>query len=100
MKNIIIRGTTPTLVYKFKEVDVSTITEAYLNIAGAGALEKDLDDATVGEDTIAWTLTQAETLAMTGGVVSQINWKTSDGTRGASEQEYIETLANMKNEVI
>lgn len=98
MLKTIIRGTTPTIQFTFKEVDVSDVTTAYLNI---GTIEKDLSTATVGDDTISWTLSQSETLGLSGlRTTVQLNWKTSDGTRGASEAVQVEIAENAKNEVI
>ena len=99
----IIIGTTPTITYKFKVVDVSEITVAILTIKERGAtlIEKDLSDATVGEDTLSWTLTQEETLAI--GVKSasiMLNWLTADGVRGASKEEIINGVNNHIREVI
>ena len=49
----IIIGTTPTITYKFKVVDVSEITVAILTIKerGVNIIELNLSDATVGEET-------------------------------------------------
>ena len=51
----IIIGTTPTITYKFKVVDVSEITVAILTIKERNTtlIEKDLSGATVGEDTLS-----------------------------------------------
>ena len=55
----IIIGTTPTITYKFKVVDVADITVAILTIKerGVNIIELNLSDATVGEDSLSWTLT-------------------------------------------
>lgn len=84
----IIIGTTPTITYTFKVVPVSSIVTAVLTIKQSTGivLEKTLADATVGTNTLSWTLTQAETLAlgMKDGTV-MMNWLTADGTRGIGE---------------
>lgn len=99
----IIIGTTPTIKYTFKVVPVSSITDAILTIKerGVNIIEKTLSDATVGEDTISWTLTQEETLAI--GVKSasiMLNWLTADGTRGASHEEVVNGVNNHIREVM
>ena len=62
----IIIGTTPTITYKFKIVSPAELEKAILTIkiAGSVILEKTLADATVGEDSLSWTLTQQETLSI------------------------------------
>lgn len=99
----IIIGTTPTITYKFKVVDVSQITVAILTIKerGVNIIELNLSDATVGEDSLSWTLTQEETLQI--GVKTctmMLNWKTEDGTRGASEEVSVQGAPNHIREVI
>ena len=99
----IIIGTTPTITYRFKVVDVSEITVAILTIKerGVNSIELNLSDATVGEDSLSWTLTQEETLQI--GVKTctmMLNWKTEDGTRGASEEVFIQGAPNHIREVI
>ena len=99
----IIRATTPTIKYTFHHVDVSDITKAYMTIVMGSevVLEKDLAQATVEEDALSWTLTQQETLDMSGCRVSvMLNWKLSDGTRGASARTTLFMESNDKNEVI
>lgn len=99
----IIIGTTPTITYKFKVVDVSEITVAILTIKERGTtlIEKDLSDATVGEDTLSWTLTQEETLSIGAKSASMmLNWKLADGTRGASDVVLITGGDNHIREVI
>ena len=86
----IIKGTTPTLKYTFNTVDVSSITTAYLTIKvdndSTHDIEKDLTSATVEAKSISWTLTQSETLSFKDSISVMINWKTDDGTRGASKK--------------
>ena len=101
----IIIGTTPTIKYKFKTVDVSEISEAILTIEDrrkTEKLRKTLDTATVGTDSIEWTLTQKETLSLGTGVplTMMLNWITADGTRGASEEESVIMVNNHIREVI
>lgn len=98
----IIRGTTPTLIYKFKIVDVSEITKAYLTIKqGSILIEKSLNDAVPGTDTLSWTLTQEETLSIgTRQASIMLNWVTADGTRGASGKSVLYIEDNHIEEVI
>lgn len=99
----IIIGTTPTIQYTFKTVSVEYITKAFLTVKKKGAiiLKKELADATVGEDTISWRLTQSDTLAIgTDGARIMCNWLTTDGTRGASAETEIRTKDNHLAEVI
>jgi len=99
----IIIGTTPTITYKFKVVDVSEITVAILTIKERGTtlIEKNLADATVGEDTLSWTLTQEETLSIGAKSASMmLNWKLADGTRGASDVVLVTGGDNHIREVI
>jgi len=99
----IIIGTTPTITYKFKVVDVADITVAILTIKerGVNIIELNLSDATVGEDSLSWTLTQEETLLIGARTATMmLNWKTEDGTRGASEQVFVTGGDNHIREVI
>ena len=99
----IIIGTTPTITYKFKIVNVSEITVAILTIKerGVNIIELNLSDATVGEDSLSWTLTQEETLLIGARTATMmLNWKTEDGTRGASEQVFVTGGDNHIREVI
>lgn len=101
--NKIIIGTTPTITYRFKVVDVSEITVAILTIKerGVNIIEKTLSDATIGEDSLSWTLTQEETLSIGARTATMmLNWVTEDGTRGASEQVFITGGDNHIREVI
>lgn len=99
----IIIGTTPTITYTFRTVSVSELSKAILTIKCAGRviLEKTLADATVGEDSLSWTLTQQETLDIgTRSGKMMLNWKTASGTRGASAETPIMGVTNHKREVI
>lgn len=101
--NSVIRATTPTFKYVFKTVTVTDITQAFLTIScdGTVKLEKDLATATVGQNFIAWTLTQEESLSIPAGmVVAECNWLTSGGTRGSSGMRTISIEKNSKEVVI
>lgn len=99
---VIINGTTPTITYKFKHVEVSNIAKAILTIKKSSriAIEKTLADATVGEDTISWRLTQSQTLAVLGDAEVMINWVTSEGVRGASNKTLLLFAGNHIMEVV
>lgn len=96
----IIKGTTPTFKYTFKTVDVSKITTAFLTIKSKTNLEKDLNDAVIGTNYLAWTLTQSETLALGDHISVMVNWKLQDGTRGASAKKQFLIDVNYKDVVI
>ena len=101
--NSIIIGTTPTIKYTFSAVSVTDITKAILTIKKGSdiLIERDLTTATVGEDSISWTLTQQETLSIGTSIVRVMcNWLLSDGTRGASNEIDIRMEDNHKQEVI
>lgn len=99
----IIIGTTPTITYKFHIVDVDDITKAILTVKqrGVNIIEKTLADATIGEDSLSWTFTQQETLSIGARASTMmLNWKTADGTRGASEEVFVVGGDNHIREVI
>ena len=99
----IIIGTTPTITYNFKVVSPADLTKAILTIKCAGQiiLEKTLADATIGENSLSWTLTQQETLDIgTRSGKMMLNWLTNSGTRGASAETHIMGATNHKREVI
>lgn len=82
------RGTTPTIRYTFKLIDVSDIVVAELRIQQVSVIiDKTLQDAAVGEDYLEWKLSQAETLSLVSGVSVQIQlrYKTSDGNAYATK---------------
>lgn len=92
---MIARGTTPTIKYTFTIINPSDITVAYLTIKqGSVTIERDIDTATVNEDSIEWTLTQEETLALSTktDALIQCRYKTGDGkayiTKTTKERPY------------
>ena len=90
----IIIGTTPTITYTFKVVPVDSIVTAVLTIKerGENIIEKDLSDATVGEDTLSWTLTQEETLSLNSAAEHQSKSEGKgklDHQRKTCQQEYV-----------
>lgn len=88
------RGTTPTIQYNFKVIDPARIVSAYLTLKQDGVLtiEKDLTEATIGENFIFWVLSQEETLSLTERiqVEYECRYKLDDGcackTKKTSEQ--------------
>lgn len=103
---VLIRGTTPTFEITFNTVDVNDITVAYLVFKSGTVtvLEKDLTTATVGENSLAWTLSQGESFIVGKGLARHIDvvcdWKLSDGTRGRSKVVPCVIELPGKNEVI
>lgn len=83
-----IRGTTPSLRWNFSKIPVSTITAATMTVVQGGNViaTKHLSDATVGDSSLTFTLTQQETLALKVGLKAeiQLKYKTEDGLVGAS----------------
>lgn len=99
----IIIGTTPTIKYKFNEIDPATITAAYLTIKRDDEilLKLPLSSADREDDALSWTLTQAQTLTVGSGTAkAMLNWKTEDGTRGASHETELRFRENHIAEVI
>lgn len=95
----IVIGTTPTITYTFKTVSPPDLTKAILTIKCAGQiiLEKNIDDAEIGGDSISWTLTQEETLDIgTRSAKMMLNWLTTSGTRGASAETVLVGVTNHK----
>ncbi len=88
------RGTTTTIQYNFKVVDPARIVTAYLTLKQDSVLviEKDLSEATVGENFMYWTLSQEETLSLDEKmqVEYECRYKLDDGsafkTKKVSEQ--------------
>lgn len=100
----IIRGTTPTIIFKFQNVVVENITVAYLIVKQPfqAVIEKPLEDAVVEENTLSWTLSQEETLKLMAGRDCLIlcDWKLADGTRGNSKTAVYSVVNGGKKEVI
>ena len=88
MDMALIRCTTPTIIFTFREVTISEIEYAYLRIKqnNEDIIERDLNTATTGADFISWKLTQAETLGLSPYFKAKIycDWILADGTRGRS----------------
>ena len=99
----IVRGTTPTIIYNFSTVDVANIASAELTIKqnGVARISKELEEATTGEGTLAWTLTQAETLSLSRKRAEiYLDWLLSSGIRGAGKTIEVEVVDPGVNEVM
>ena len=101
---MITRGTTPTITYTFDLVDVSNITTAYLTITQGERviIEKTLNDAEIGENSLVWTLTQDETLQLEedASVKIQCRYKTGDGMAYATKKTTTKVYGVEKEGVI
>ena len=102
----IIEGTTPTIIYKFKHIEVSDLVVAILTIKKGDSviLMKELPDATVDteKNRIGWKLTQQESLSIgEGSRKLMLNWKLDDlRTRGGSRETEVVFTGNHIKEVI
>lgn len=83
------KGTTPTFTLTFAQdsgVDLTQAVHVYVSFKGAKTIEKSDAELTITERTVGVYLSQAETLAISDGVVQiQVNWTYGDGSRAASE---------------
>ena len=102
----IIRGTTPTITFKYSAVSVSDIAVAYLTIRqGNARVEKDIESAMVDaeENTLSWTLAQDDTLALAASATKATaicDWKLASGIRGRSSIASFTVGETGKDEVI
>ena len=84
----IIRGTTPTITFTFADIDVNNISVAIMTVKQSGeiVIEKTLADASIGEDSLSWKLTQEDSLKLVSKLNGQLlcDWLLTDGTRGRS----------------
>lgn len=95
--NTIVVGTTPTIQFKFKTIVPGDLAQAKLTVERNSKviITKNLADATVGEDAIAWTLSQSETLQIGEGQRDiMLNWLTANGTRGTSAETKVNFISN------
>lgn len=100
----IIEGTTPTLIFTFDTVSAEDISVAYLLIKQRGnvVVQKTIEDALVSDGKLMFTLTQADTLALTVVFPATVvlDWKTASGVRGRSNVYECKVLPAGVNEVI
>ena len=97
----IIKGTTPTIKYTYETADPSLFTTAVMTVKRNHSvlIERDLTTATIDGQTIAWTLTQEETLAVDGTAEIMCNFVAA-GIRGASRRTAVEFTTNHKEQVL
>nr|DAP01342.1 MAG TPA: hypothetical protein [Caudoviricetes sp.] len=99
------RGTTPTIIVGNLPVSLDQIDKLYLIFRpennGSILLEKTLDDAVISNNTLYFTLTQAETLALPLGIVRRsIVLKTKAGARLESYPDRFKVEETAKSGVI
>ena len=105
-KNTIVRGTTPTIIFRYSDVNVSEITTAFLTIKQSTetVISRDISTSTadVEANTLEWTLTQEETLNLNVGSSTFIvcDWVLGSGTRGRSQVCRCEVEPSGKNTII
>lgn len=84
----IIRGTTPTLIFTFSEIEPEDISICYMLIKQRGQtiIEKTLSDGEISNGGLSFTLTQADTLSLSLASSAKVllDWKTTGGVRGRS----------------
>lgn len=89
--NELVRGTTPTFCFKFKEITPQDIKSALFVMKRKNkeivALTEQ-EQCTVTQDSIEWTLTQDQTFRFGKGdeVNVYCDWLTTTGVRGRSKQ--------------
>lgn len=100
----VIKGTTPTITFTFSNVKVADVDKAVLTIKSGGEIiiEHDIASATVDaeKNAILWTMTQQESLSLSGCAEIMLNWVTEDGTRGASAPTHVHFTPNHKEVII
>ena len=102
--NTLVRGTTPLIIYTFETVSPSDLSSAYLILKqnGEEKIRKSLENCTLGNMTLTWTLTQEETLSLVAGASCLIclDWVKEDGTRGVGKTTQVSVSSSAINEVI
>lgn len=100
----IIRGTTPTIKFCFKDVDVTDISVAYLTIKQLKRtkIEKDISSAIKIDKHLLWRLTQEETLSLAPRTSATIvcDWKLNTSLRGRSHELAVDVRDPGKDDVI
>lgn len=98
-----VQATTPTFVLTLPEtVDLTEPSHFYFTLRqGHARIEKTDSDLVIDGQTISVYLSQAETLALTPGMVKlQLNWTYANGSRAASEIVSVNVTENLLKEVI
>lgn len=101
--NKIILGTTPTILFEFRNVTPSEFVAAEMTIKGRGGilLTKTLSTAIIDEKQLSWKLSQQETINLGVGMYKiMCNWLLADGTCGACEETQLQIVSNHRNEVL
>ena len=103
-----IQYTTPTLTLRIKNVALAGSDDVWLTLQPHDKQQLKgnpltIDDPTVevvGDDTlVSKKLTQAQTAALPVGTVwAQVNWLSTDGTRGATKRANFGVEANLLSE--
>lgn len=100
----IIRGTTPTIKFSFRQIDPADIFTAFLVVKQLGAVKirLPLEAAARDESSLSWMLTQEQTLSLSPGreVTIVCDWKLHNGVRGRSEEAVYSTEEPGVKEVI
>lgn len=101
---MITRGTTPTIEFTFKNISPKDMKVAYLTIDqnGRTKIEKNIDDAIVGDNSIDWNLTQEETLKIKENIKCdiQMRYRLNSGLADASPAYTVDTYRILKDGVI
>ena len=103
--NALIRGTTPTITFTFDSVDPANFADYCLTIKSVTDLDTPIiqtSTATVGTGILSFTLTQAQTLALTAGDTVNVycDWLTSGMVRGRSVVATCRVFETGKDEVM
>lgn len=99
----LIRGTTPSYIFRDFGLEVASISAAiFLILQGKNTIiRKTLGEATIGTDSIRWTLTQEESLKLDASKPATIRCKWRSGTLcGISESLTVEVRNFGDDEVI
>ena len=102
MKEITV-GTTPTIIWNFPNINPLEIEIAVMTIERAGQIifEKDMISAIIGEKSLSWKLSQAETLGIGVGFAElALNWMDIHGTRGTGKPLRVSFVRNPISEVM
>ena len=105
-----IQYTTPTLTVRVKNVALTNTDEVWLTLQphdtqvlkGEPLTIEDPSFETDGDDTlVSVKLTQAQSASLaTGSVWAQVNWLSTDGTRGATKRTNFSVELNLLDEVL
>ena len=93
----IVRGTTPTITVNFSDIDIADIIIAKLTIKQGNhvIITKNLSDAEIYDNNMAFTLSQNDTLSLElGDIEIMLNWLTNANIRGVSKIYRCQVLSN------